>query len=207
MTVSRTRPLFLSDGTPVTFVKTTSRGRFQVKLPDNHPFAAGQDNGRIFDPTTGAHYKRNTNLTLTNTAPVAAATSAAVNPSLPMFLNDGTPVTLSKVTRRGRIQVKLPANHPAAAGQENGWLFEAATGARYKGRTPAITLTNTAPVSSDDASYALAVNGSIINDGFASFDAAETAALGSLNTETRSVTILKVSTSVAGVVGISTTRA
>jgi hypothetical protein len=213
MSVSRSAPLFLSDGTPVTFVKVTSRGNFQVRLPDGHAFAEGQENGRIFSPTSGRHYKGRTDLTLTNEAPVAASAPAVgpVNPNLPMFLNDGTPVTLSKVTRRGRIQVVLPASHPAAAGQENGWLFEAATGGRYKGRDPSITLTNTASAvaaatPAEDATYAIAVNGSVLNDGLASYEVAEGEAIAALNADTRQVTILKVSTSVAGVVGIAATR-
>ncbi len=218
MSVSRNAPLFLSDGTPVTLVKVTSRGNYQVRLPDSHPFAAGQENGRIFKARSGIHYKNQTDLRLTNDAPAAAPApvSGRVDSTQPMFLNDGTPVTFVKLTRRGRIQVRLPDSHAAAAGQENGWLFEAADGSRYKGRDPSITLTNSAPAAgsaapasaaaSDDATYSISVNGSVIDDGFDTFDAAESAAIAALNGDTRSVTILKVSTSVAGTVGIASNR-
>lgn len=224
MSVNRNAPLFLSDGTPVEFVKVTSRGRFQVRIPTSHPLGA-EDPLRIFDPTSGAHYKGRTGgITLTNTAPTATTTAAPtggrVDPNAPMFLTDGTPVTLSKVTRRGRIQVKLPDSHPAAAGQENGWLFEAATGARYKGRNPALVLTNTAPVAGSvdaaavvspveatNATFSLSVGDSIVDEGFDTFEAAEDAAFALLDRDTRSVSILKVATTVVGVVGLTTTRA
>lgn len=67
--VDRNQPLFLSDGTPVDFVKVTSKGNIQVKIPEGHPMAASQANGRIFKAKTGAHYKGNTDLFLTNDAP------------------------------------------------------------------------------------------------------------------------------------------
>ena len=209
MSVNRTAPLFLSDGTPVTLVKVTSRGNFQVRVPATHPLGA-EDSLRIFKPTDGSHYKGRTNLTLTNevaTAPVAAV-ATRVDHTQPMFLNDGTPVVFSKITRRGRIQVRLPESHPAAAGQENGWLFEAADGSRYKGRDPNVTLTNNPVATAQtaelaDTSYAIAVNDTVLTAGLTSYDAAESAAIGQLSGDTRSVQILKVVTSVAGVVGIA----
>ena len=136
MTVNRNAPMFLSDGTSVDFVKVTSRGNIQVRVPASHPLGAA-DPLRIFR-VDGSHYKGNTDLTLTNTAP----TPVAVDPSRPLALSDGTPVTLVKITRRGRLQVRLPDSHPAAMGQDAGWLFEARDGSRYKGRDPALTLVN-----------------------------------------------------------------
>lgn len=216
MSVNRNAPLFLSDGTPVEFVKVTSRGNFQVRVPASHALGA-EDPLRIFKPADGSHYKGRTNLTLTNTAPAAAAPVAAtaggpVDHTKPMFLNDGTPVTFSKITRRGRIQVRLPDSHPAAAGQENGWLFEARDGSRYKGRDPQLTLTNTPSASAApataavDTTYAIAVNGSVLSDGFTDYAAAEADAIGNLSSDVRSVQILKVVTSVAGMVGIAVTK-
>jgi len=219
MSVNRNAPLFLSDGTPVAFVKVTSRGRYQVRLPDSHPFAAGQDNGRIFDPTSGRHYKNQTALTLTNTAPAAAATVASapargrVDHNAPLFLSDGTAVTFVKITRRGNIQVRLPDNHPNAAGQENGLLFASATGTRYKDRDPKdLFLTNTAPAVgaapvATATDYATSVNGTITEDGFTSYDAAQASAIGQLSGDVTSVQIVAVETKVVGVVGLSLTRA
>lgn len=71
-----TAALTLSDGTPVTFNKVTSKGNIQVRLPDSHAFTNG-DPLKIFRPD-GTHYKNATDLTLVaNTAPVAVAADPA----------------------------------------------------------------------------------------------------------------------------------
>ena len=76
-TVDRNRPMFLSDGTPVEFVKVTSKRNIQVRVPSSHALGAA-DPLRIFRPTTGAHYKGNTGgLFLTNNAPAVVATATA----------------------------------------------------------------------------------------------------------------------------------
>ena len=70
----------LSDGTPVTFVKITSKDRIQVRVPDDHPLA-GQDDGGA-DPTLrifnrdGSHFKDRTSLTLSATPKASAADPA-----------------------------------------------------------------------------------------------------------------------------------
>jgi hypothetical protein len=73
--------LALSDGTPVEFSKVTSRDRIQVKLPDSHPFAAGQEAGRIFG-RDGTHYKNRTQLTLVAT-PIEAPAATPAAPLAP----------------------------------------------------------------------------------------------------------------------------
>lgn len=70
----------LSDGTPVTFSKITTKDRIQVRLPDSHPFSNG-DPLKIFG-RDGRHYKNLTDLTLlvapsAADAPAAAPTAAA----------------------------------------------------------------------------------------------------------------------------------
>jgi len=57
MSFNHTQPLELSDGTPVEFVKTTSKGNTQVRLPESHELAS-EDPLRIFRPD-GSHYKDN----------------------------------------------------------------------------------------------------------------------------------------------------
>lgn len=60
--------LALSDGTPVEFVKITSKDRIQVRLPDTHALTQQDDGGS--DPTLrifrrdGTHFKNRTELTL-----------------------------------------------------------------------------------------------------------------------------------------------
>lgn len=72
--------LALSDGTPVEFVKITSKDRIQVRLPASHDLAQQSDGGS--DPTLrifrrdGTHFKDRTSLTLVATA-ADAGTSAA----------------------------------------------------------------------------------------------------------------------------------
>lgn len=66
--------LALSDGTPVEFVKITSRDRIQVRIPSDHPFGAADDL-RIFE-RDGRHYKDETSLTLVATAAEAPAAEA-----------------------------------------------------------------------------------------------------------------------------------
>jgi len=67
--------LRLSDGTPVTFVKVTSKDNIQVRLPDSHDFT-GDDPLKIFK-RDGTHYKGLTDLTLVATAAAPAAPAAA----------------------------------------------------------------------------------------------------------------------------------
>lgn len=75
MTINVRNALVLSDGTPVEFVKETSKGNVQVRLPYDHAFAS--DPLRIFRPD-GSHYKDNLDgLTLLN-ADGAVATDALV---------------------------------------------------------------------------------------------------------------------------------
>jgi hypothetical protein len=109
--VSPTRPLYLSDGTPVRLSKITSKGNIQVVIPTGHPLARGQGSGRIFAATTGRHYKGEYAVRLTNDAPRAAAPvsrSGGVDVSRPLALSDGTPATFVKITSKGNIQVRLP---------------------------------------------------------------------------------------------------
>lgn len=232
MSIYTSRPLFLSDGTPVSFVKTTSRGNIQVRIPANHALARGQGNGRLFDPYHGRSTKGSTSLTLSNNAPVITATTAMrgpVNARLPLYLSDGTAVSYVKTTARGRIQVRLPYSHPLAAGQENGLLFEQSTGTRYKNRDPRhIFLTNTAPASAPVASrtyaapaapapatsrvFKLKVAGRVLASSYPTYSAAESAAYGRLSGTVRSVEIVEVVTSstttttVVGTVAITTSR-
>ena len=67
--------LRLSDGTPVTFVKVTSKDNIQVRLPDSHAFSDG-DPLKIFK-RDGTHYKGLTDLTLVATATAAAPAAPA----------------------------------------------------------------------------------------------------------------------------------
>lgn len=71
--------LALSDGTPVEFVKVTSKDNIQVRVPASHD-ELGDDPLRIFR-RDGTHYKGATDLTLVATAaadtPASAADTAA----------------------------------------------------------------------------------------------------------------------------------
>lgn len=88
--VDRNQPMFLSDGTPVEFVKVTSKRNIQVRVPTSHPLGAS-DPLRIFRPATGAHYKGNTNgLFLTNNAPASTVTAAAPAPAAAAPTSGGT---------------------------------------------------------------------------------------------------------------------
>lgn len=68
--------LALSDGTPVDFVKITSKDNIQVRVPTTHDL--GDDPLRIFR-RDGTHYKNKTDLTLVATS--AAAPAAAPAPA------------------------------------------------------------------------------------------------------------------------------
>lgn len=87
--------LALSDGTAVEFVKVTGKDNIQVRLPDDHPYAEDQENGRIFR-RDGSHYKGETELTLiaTDAATVTAADlvapAAAPISAVPAAANDTT---------------------------------------------------------------------------------------------------------------------
>lgn len=67
--------LALSDGTPVEFVKVTSKDNIQVRVPTSHD-ELGDDPLRIFR-RDGTHYKDETDLTLIATAVDATVTAAA----------------------------------------------------------------------------------------------------------------------------------
>ena len=224
--ISKNAPLFLTDGTAVDFVKTTSRGNLQVKLPDSHPFAAGQDAGRIFRANGGAHYKGHTELKLTNVASAPAAAPApapvaasGIDVTQPLVLSDGTAVTFVKMTpRKGFIQVKLPDSHPFAAGQENGRLFKTdgtrptKIGSRY--RTDLTLANGTASVAAAAAAapavagtFAIvSATGSMLAEGLDTFDNAVTTAAGLLS-DGSPLSIVEVTTKVVGTVGITVSRA
>ena len=226
--ISKNAPLFLTDGTPVDFVKTTSKGNLQVKLPDNHPFAAGQDAGRIFRANGGAHYKSLTELKLTNTATASAPAAApapvvsgGIDTTAAIFASDGTRVTFVKITpKRGLIQVRFPDGHPFAAGQGNGRLYkqdgtrDGLKVGRKNGYVP--TITNTAPASTGttDATPPVAgvstfgvvtASGSMLGDGYDSFDAAVAAAT-SMLADGSPLSIVEISTKTVGTVGVAVTR-
>lgn len=203
MSVVKTRPLFLSDGTPVTFVKTTSKGNIQVRVPASHPLGA-TDPLRIFKPSTGEHYKGQTDLKLTNT-------SRAVNRSRPMFLSDGTPVSFVKVTSKGNIQVRVPTSHPLGAADPLR-IFVPSTGAHYKGRADGLFLTNVAPAqaaaaSGDSVTYSVTVGGRTVTR--KTYEGAESYAISMLSPSLRSINIDAVRTtkSVAGTVSLNAARA
>ena len=67
--------LALSDGTPVEFVKITSKDNIQVRVPTSHN-ELGDDPLRIFR-RDGTHYNDETDLTLVATAVDAAAPATA----------------------------------------------------------------------------------------------------------------------------------
>jgi len=71
--------LALSDGTPVEFVKITSKDNIQVRVPSTHDLGAA-DELRIFR-RDGSHYKNETDLKLVVAAPAPAA--AAPTPTAP----------------------------------------------------------------------------------------------------------------------------
>jgi len=226
MSINKNAALFLSDGTPVTFVKTTSRGNYQVKLPDSHAFAAGQDAGRIFRPD-GSHYKNATSLTLTNdgNVPVAADVTDAgavsgkadIDTSAPLVLSDGTPVTFVKRTKKGRIQVRLPDSHPFAAGQENGRIFFRNSGKHFKGHTDLVLSNGAAdsaststlaatPVATSGSNFGIVTDtGSMLGDGYASFDDAARAATTMLG-DNSPLSIVEITTKVVGSVSATVTR-
>jgi hypothetical protein len=68
--------LALSDGTPVEFVKVTSKDNIQVRVPTSHPLGSA-DPLRIFR-RDGSHYKDQTSLTLTVANDATASAPAAV---------------------------------------------------------------------------------------------------------------------------------
>ena len=67
--------LALSDGTPVEFVKVTSKNNIQVRVPDDH--ILGDDPLRIFR-RDGTHYKDQTSLTLV-ASPAAEGSAAPIS--------------------------------------------------------------------------------------------------------------------------------
>jgi len=222
MSVNKNAPLFLSTGVAVAFVKTTSRGNYQVRVPAGNPIGDA-DPLRIFRPD-GTHYKNALDgVTLTNTAaaPVAAAapTSTAaradIDPTQPMMLSDGTPVEFVKWTAKRRIQVKLPEGHPYAVGQENGRIFFRESGKHFKGRTdlvlsngtPAATTADTATTAAAPTSNFGIVtdSGSMLGDGYDSFDSAARAATGMLS-DNSPLSIVEITTTVVGTVGVTVTR-
>lgn len=122
MTINTNAPLQLSDGTPVTFVKVTSKGNIQVRVPAGHPLAS--DPLRIFR-TDGSHYKDQLNVYLVNapagTAPASNDTflvgdaqfysfDDAQNEALDWFRADGDNVTIYKLVPVATVGVtKLAA--------------------------------------------------------------------------------------------------
>ena len=219
--------MYLSDGTPVEFVKTTNKGNVQVRLPAQDAEGAG-DPLRIFNIATGRHYKNGMSRTLTNTKKVNAA--------LPMELSDGTPVNLVEITSKGNIKVRLPATHPLAR-TDSVRIFTPA-GVHYKGAylnglvlrnvIPTPNPTERAPTRRQRAAAAAAApapapataagstfsiqttSGSTLRSGFSSFDAAERAAPGFLSGTRKTVNIVEVpvvpSSRVVGTVGITANR-
>lgn len=77
----------LSDGTPVTFVKITSKNNIQVRIPEGHDLAYDQDNGRIFR-RDGSHYKDEYDVTLTATPKLNAAPAPIQGGNLVVIDND-----------------------------------------------------------------------------------------------------------------------
>lgn len=84
--VSASTPLALSDGTPVEFVKITSKDRLQVRIPADHPLGA-DDPLRIFG-RDGRHYKGATELTLVATVAAPAAPEPASNDNSTYIVGD-----------------------------------------------------------------------------------------------------------------------
>lgn len=215
MTVNKNAPLFLSNGTAVTFVKTTSRGNYQVRVPVSDPIGAA-DPLRIFRPD-GSHYtNRLDGITLTNTAPAAAASTTGrgdIDVTKPLVLSDGTPVTFVKWTKKRRIQVKLPDNHPFGVGQENGRIFFRESGKHYKGLIDLVLSNGTPDAATADAAPAstsnfgiVTVTGSMLGDGYDDFDSAVRAATGML-ADNNPLTIVEIVFKPVGTVGVTVTKA
>lgn len=208
MSVNKSRAMYLSDGTAVAFVKVTTKNNIQVRVPTSHPLGAA-DPLRIFNPTTGRHYKDAIALTLTNTP-------KAVNASQPLFLSDGTPVTFVKTTSKRNIQVRVPSSNPLGAADPLR-IFKPSDGQHYKNATNGIFLTNTgsaaaaapavAAAASDDVTYSVTVGGRTTTR--KTFEGAESVALSLLSASVRSVEIVesRATKRVVGTVGVNTTRA
>ncbi len=215
MAINIRTPLFLSTGVAVAFVKTTSKGNYQVRVPSTDPIGAA-DPLRIFRPD-GTHYKDALDgVTLTNTASAPAKVKRDIDVNAPLFLSDGTPVTFVKWTAKRRIQVKLPDGHPYAVGQENGRIFFRESGKHFKGRTDLVlsndapatasaSVAAAAPASSDNFGIVTAT-GSMLGDGYDSFDSAVRAATGML-ADNSPLDIVKITTTKVGTVGVTVTTA
>ena len=221
MTVNKNAPLFLSNGTAVDFVKTTSRGNYQVRVPASDPIGAA-DPLRIFRPD-GSHYKNGLDVTLTNTAPAADTASAStgaraeIDVTKPLVLSDGTPVLFVKWTKKRRIQVLLPEGHPFAVGQENGRIFFRESGKHFKSLTD-LTLSNAANADATASTLSVAADapatgnfgivtasGSMLGDGYPTFDDAVRAATTML-ADNSPLSIVQIVTNVVGTVGVTVTR-
>lgn len=85
--------LALSDGTPVDFVKITSKDNIQVRVPTSHSLGA-IDPLRIFD-RDGHSTKNSTDLTLAATAAPAAAQAPTPTPAAAPVSNDNTTYTVN----------------------------------------------------------------------------------------------------------------
>jgi len=217
-TINARSPLFLSDGTAVALESVTRKGNIRVTIPAGHPLADGQGNGRIFDPRTGRSTKGSTSLLLSNTAPAVAASAPTsrgdIDVNAPLVLSDGTPVTFVKRTPKGRIQVKLPDGHPFAVGQDNGRIFFRESGKHFKGRTD-LVLSNAADSTAAPTAAAaptsnfgiVNASGSVLGDGYPSFDDAARAAVTMLADGNTTLDIVEITTAKVGSVGVSITRA
>lgn len=216
MTINKNALLFLSNGTPVAFVKTTSRGNYQVRVPASDPIGAA-DPLRIFRPD-GTHYKNGLDgITLTNTAtaPATPAKRGDIDVTKPLVLSDGTPVTFVKWTPKRRIQVRLPDGHPFAEGQDNGRIFFRESGKHFKGRTD-LVLSNAvdsdvaptaAPATASTANFGVVTaSGSMLGDGYDSFDSAVRAATTML-ADNSPLDIVEIKTVKVGTVGVTVTKA
>jgi len=215
-TINARSPLFLSDGTAVALESITSKGNIRVTIPAGHSLADGQGNGRIFDPRTGASTKGSTTLLLTNTAPAVAAPASRgdIDVTKPLVLSDGTPVEFVKWTAKRRIQVKLPDGHPFAVGQDNGRIFFRESGKHFKGRTDLVlsnaadsTVAPTAAAAPTSNFGIVNASGSVLGDGYPSFDDAARAAVTMLADGNTTLDIVEITTAKVGSVGVSITRA
>lgn len=218
MTVNKNASLFLSTGVAVDFVKTTSKGNYQVRVPASDPIGAA-DPLRIFRPD-GTHYKDALGgVTLTNTAPAAGTVSTStrgdIDVTKPLVLSDGTPVQFVKWTAKRRIQVKLPDGHPFAVGQENGRIFFRESGRHFKARTDLVlsnavdsTVAPTADAPASTSNFGIVnAGGAMLGDGYPTFDDAARAAVTMLADGNTTLDIVEITTAKVGSVGVSITRA
>lgn len=104
MNLDHTQALALSDGTPVDFVKITSKDNIQVRVPSDHA-ELGSDPLRIFR-RDGTHYKDATDLRLVTAAvPTAAPAPAAAQISA----NDDTTYEVDGATFSSLAEAKQEA--------------------------------------------------------------------------------------------------